>query len=159
MVSHVPSELFLVNVSYSMAEGLLVCLGTLTSQAASLVDKLNTYECESQLLIRLFPLSCCHDFNGNHQQPLEHFTLENNQKTCTNSEILGCRPLGDVNLLKLPASVPDEKGLYLSDVLCTSWNCVVDTGVEKGDVVAIWGAGKFPAPPRCCKANKSKQVR
>ena len=52
-------------------------------------------------------------------------------------------PFGDVNLLKLPASVPDEKGLYLSDVICTSWNCVVDTGVEKGDVVAIWGAGKF----------------
>lgn len=50
-------------------------------------------------------------------------------------------PYGDVNLLKLPASVPDEKGLYLSDVICTSWNCVVDTGVEKGDVVAIWGAG------------------
>ncbi|KAE8442581.1 hypothetical protein EG329_003068 [Mollisiaceae sp. DMI_Dod_QoI] len=50
-------------------------------------------------------------------------------------------PYGDVNLLKLPSSVPDEKGLYLSDVICTSWNCVVDTGVEKGDVVAIWGAG------------------
>ncbi|KAL3427272.1 s-glutathione dehydrogenase [Phlyctema vagabunda] len=50
-------------------------------------------------------------------------------------------PLGDVNLLKLPDSVPDEKGLFLSDVVCTSWNCVVDTGVEKGDVVAIWGAG------------------
>ena len=51
-------------------------------------------------------------------------------------------PNGDVNLLRLPADVPDEKGLYLSDVLATSWNCVVDTGVEKGDVVAIWGAGK-----------------
>jgi len=50
-------------------------------------------------------------------------------------------PYGDVNLLKLPDNVPDEKGLYLSDVLCTSWNCVVDTGVEKDDVVAIWGAG------------------
>ncbi|OBT77243.1 hypothetical protein VF21_04070 [Pseudogymnoascus sp. 05NY08] len=50
-------------------------------------------------------------------------------------------PFGDVNLLKLPDSVPDEKGLYLSDVICTSWNAVVDTGVEKGDVVAIWGAG------------------
>jgi len=50
-------------------------------------------------------------------------------------------PFGDVNLLKLPDSVPDEKGLYLSDVLATSWNCVVDTGVGKGDVVAIWGAG------------------
>ncbi|KAL9046847.1 MAG: hypothetical protein Q9214_000425 [Letrouitia sp. 1 TL-2023] len=50
-------------------------------------------------------------------------------------------PYGDVNLLKLPNDVPDEKGLYLSDVLSTSWNCVVDTGVKEGDVVAIWGAG------------------
>lgn len=48
---------------------------------------------------------------------------------------------GDVNLLKIPEGVPDEKALYLSDVLSTSWNCVVDTGVKKGDVVAIWGAG------------------
>jgi threonine dehydrogenase-like Zn-dependent dehydrogenase len=50
-------------------------------------------------------------------------------------------PFGDVNLLPLPDDVPDEKGLYLSDVLATSWNCVVDTGVKEGDVVAIWGAG------------------
>lgn len=48
---------------------------------------------------------------------------------------------GDVNLLKLPENVPDEKALYLSDVLATSWNCVVDTGVKEGDFVAIWGAG------------------
>ncbi|CEL10168.1 Putative Glutathione-dependent formaldehyde dehydrogenase [Aspergillus calidoustus] len=50
-------------------------------------------------------------------------------------------PYGDVNLLQLPDDVPDEKGLYLSDVLGTSWNAVVDTGVEEGDIVAIWGAG------------------
>jgi threonine dehydrogenase-like Zn-dependent dehydrogenase len=50
-------------------------------------------------------------------------------------------PLGDVNLLPLPDSIPDEAGLYLSDVLPTAWNCVVDTGVKEGDVVAIWGAG------------------
>ncbi|KAJ6060304.1 uncharacterized protein N7446_001011 [Penicillium canescens] len=50
-------------------------------------------------------------------------------------------PYGDVNLLQLPDDVPDEKGLYLSDVLGTSWNAVVDTGVEEGDTVAIWGAG------------------
>lgn len=50
-------------------------------------------------------------------------------------------PLGDVNLLPLPDDVPDEMGLYLSDVLCTSWNAVVDTGVKQGDAVAIWGAG------------------
>ncbi|KAF9027917.1 alcohol dehydrogenase [Hymenopellis radicata] len=50
-------------------------------------------------------------------------------------------PFGDVNLLPLPDDVPDEKGLYLSDVLCTSYNAVVDTGVEEGHNVAIWGAG------------------
>ncbi|ETN44635.1 uncharacterized protein HMPREF1541_10305 [Cyphellophora europaea CBS 101466] len=48
---------------------------------------------------------------------------------------------GDVNLLHIPEGVPDEKALYLSDVLATSWNCVVDTGVKEGDVVAVWGAG------------------
>lgn len=50
-------------------------------------------------------------------------------------------PYGDVNLLSIPADVPDEKALYLSDVMATSWHCVVDTGVKKGDVVGIWGAG------------------
>ena len=50
-------------------------------------------------------------------------------------------PYGDVNLLQLPDDVPDEKGLGLADVLGTSWNAVVDTGVEEGDTVAIWGAG------------------
>lgn len=50
-------------------------------------------------------------------------------------------PYGDVNLLPLPDDVPDEKGLYLSDVLATSWHAVVDTGVQDGDAVAIWGAG------------------
>ncbi|KAK1141956.1 hypothetical protein N8T08_008279 [Aspergillus melleus] len=50
-------------------------------------------------------------------------------------------PYGDVNLLQLPDDVPDEKGLYLSDVLATSYHCVVDTGVTTGDIVAVWGAG------------------
>ena len=50
-------------------------------------------------------------------------------------------PLGDVNLLELPDDVPDEKGLFLSDVLATSYHCVKDTGVYKDDNVAIFGAG------------------
>lgn len=50
-------------------------------------------------------------------------------------------PLGDNNLLKLPDNIPDEKGLFLSDVIPTAWNCVVDTGVKEGDVVGVWGGG------------------
>ena len=68
-------------------------------------------------------------------------------------------PYGDVNLLHLPDDVPDEKGLYLSDVLSTSWNCVVDTGVKEGDVVAIWGAG--PIGQMCAEMsfmNGAKRV-
>ena len=36
-------------------------------------------------------------------------------------------PYGDVNLLPIPDDVPDEKALYVSDVIATSWHCVVDT--------------------------------
>ncbi|KAH7136234.1 chaperonin 10-like protein [Dactylonectria macrodidyma] len=50
-------------------------------------------------------------------------------------------PLGDVNLLEIPVEVPDEKALFLSDVLATSYHCVKDTGVSSGDEVAIFGAG------------------
>ena len=50
-------------------------------------------------------------------------------------------PIGDVNLLELPDDVPDEKGLYLSDVLATSYNAVKDTAVYPDDTVAIFGAG------------------
>lgn len=50
-------------------------------------------------------------------------------------------PFGGVNLLEVPDEVPDEKALYLSDVLCTSYNAVKDTVVYEGDNVAIFGAG------------------
>jgi D-arabinose 1-dehydrogenase-like Zn-dependent alcohol dehydrogenase len=47
-------------------------------------------------------------------------------------------PKGAVNLLPVPDGVPDEKVLYLSDVVGTSYHNVVDTGVKEGDVVAVW---------------------
>ncbi|KAL9938062.1 hypothetical protein V8E36_002685 [Tilletia maclaganii] len=50
-------------------------------------------------------------------------------------------PHASVNCLPIPDDVPDEKALYLSDVMPTSYHCVVDTGVKEGDIVGIWGAG------------------
>ncbi|KAJ3493056.1 hypothetical protein NLJ89_g11102 [Agrocybe chaxingu] len=50
-------------------------------------------------------------------------------------------PKGEVNLLPIPDEVPDEQALYLSDIIPTSYHAVVDTGVEKGDVVGIWLKG------------------
>ncbi|KAF9240854.1 GroES-like protein [Melanogaster broomeanus] len=62
-------------------------------------------------------------------------------------------PLGEVNLLPVPAELPDEKVLFLSDVLPTSYHAVVDTGVEEGDTVGIWGLGPI-VPERLALAEK-----
>ncbi|RXW12703.1 hypothetical protein EST38_g13152 [Candolleomyces aberdarensis] len=48
-------------------------------------------------------------------------------------------PRGSVNLLPTPDHVPNEQALHLSDILPTSYHAIADTGVEKGDTVAIWG--------------------
>lgn len=47
----------------------------------------------------------------------------------------------DVNLLKLPEHNNDDKYVLLSDILPTAWHANELGQVEKGDIVAIWGAG------------------
>ena len=61
-------------------------------------------------------------------------------------------PNGDVNLLKIPNDVPDEKALYLSDVLATSYHCVVDTGVKK---VMSLPSGVLVLSARCVRTLHS----
>ena len=39
------------------------------------------------------------------------------------------------------SDVTDEQALYLSDILPTSYWCVLDSGVTKGSTVAVWGGG------------------
>ena len=56
------------------------------------------------------------------------------------AEYVRC-PFADTNLLKVPDSVPDEKALYLSDIVPTSYHSVVCAEVGKGKSVAIWGMG------------------
>jgi threonine dehydrogenase-like Zn-dependent dehydrogenase len=50
-------------------------------------------------------------------------------------------PHADINCLPVPDTLPDEKLILLSDVLCTAWHANELGGVQKGSCVAIWGAG------------------
>lgn len=50
-------------------------------------------------------------------------------------------PKGNVGPFKVPGSLPDEKVLFLTDILPTAWQAVTNANVGKGSSVAIYGAG------------------
>lgn len=53
-----------------------------------------------------------------------------------------CRiPYADHNCLKVPDGVSDEKALFLSDIVCTSYHSVVDVGFQAGQTAIVFGAG------------------
>ena len=50
-------------------------------------------------------------------------------------------PKANVGPIKIPANLSDEKVLFLSDILPTGYQAVVNTGIGKGSSLAIFGAG------------------
>jgi threonine dehydrogenase-like Zn-dependent dehydrogenase len=50
-------------------------------------------------------------------------------------------PFADVNTLKVPAGVPDEKLLFLGDIFPTAFMGAEFCDIQPGDIVAVWGAG------------------
>jgi threonine dehydrogenase-like Zn-dependent dehydrogenase len=50
-------------------------------------------------------------------------------------------PFADVGPLKIPAGVPDEKVLFLSDIFPTGYMGAELCEIKPGDVVAVWGCG------------------
>jgi threonine dehydrogenase-like Zn-dependent dehydrogenase len=50
-------------------------------------------------------------------------------------------PFADVGPIKIPADMPDEKVLFLSDILPTGYMGAEMCDIRKGDVIAVWGAG------------------
>lgn len=50
-------------------------------------------------------------------------------------------PYADVNHVKIPAGLPDEKVLFLSDILPTGWMAAEACGIRPGETVAVWGCG------------------
>lgn len=50
-------------------------------------------------------------------------------------------PKGNIGPFKVPGSLPDEKVLFLTDILPTAWQAVTNAQIGKGSSVAIYGAG------------------
>jgi threonine dehydrogenase-like Zn-dependent dehydrogenase len=50
-------------------------------------------------------------------------------------------PFADVGPIKVPDDLPDEKVLFLSDILPTGYMAAENCDIERGDTVAVWGCG------------------
>lgn len=50
-------------------------------------------------------------------------------------------PFADVGPIKVPNDIPDDKVLFLSDILPTGYMAAVNCNIQKNDTVAIWGCG------------------
>jgi threonine dehydrogenase-like Zn-dependent dehydrogenase len=61
--------------------------------------------------------------------------------------------------LPIPDDVPDEKALYLSDVIPTSYHGTELAQVKEGDIVGIWGLGPIGLmTARWCFIRKAAKV-
>lgn len=68
-------------------------------------------------------------------------------------------PFADVNCLPIPDDVPDNKALYLSDIIPTSYHGCEIGNVKKGSVVAIWGLGPIGLlEARWCQILGAKRI-
>jgi threonine dehydrogenase-like Zn-dependent dehydrogenase len=50
-------------------------------------------------------------------------------------------PFADVGLFKVPLELPDEKVLFLTDILPTGYMAAENCNIQPGDTVAVWGCG------------------
>ena len=50
-------------------------------------------------------------------------------------------PFADIGALKIPAHLPDEKVLFLTDIFPTGYMAAENCEIKPGDTVAVWGCG------------------
>ncbi|MBI1885371.1 MAG: alcohol dehydrogenase catalytic domain-containing protein [Chloroflexi bacterium] len=50
-------------------------------------------------------------------------------------------PFGHFTLEKVPDGIPDEKAIFVGDILSTGYFCADQGGIQPGDVVAVVGSG------------------
>jgi threonine dehydrogenase-like Zn-dependent dehydrogenase len=66
-------------------------------------------------------------------------------------------PFGNTLPIKVPEGPPDDRFVYLSDVLPTAWQAVEYANVREGSVVAVLGLG--PIGDMCCRIARHKGAR
>jgi threonine dehydrogenase-like Zn-dependent dehydrogenase len=66
-------------------------------------------------------------------------------------------PFGNSLPIKVPDGPPDDRFVYLSDVLPTAWQAVEYANVREGGVVAVLGLG--PIGDMCCRVAQHKGAR
>jgi threonine dehydrogenase-like Zn-dependent dehydrogenase len=59
-------------------------------------------------------------------------------------------PFADVGPLKIPQGLDDEQVLFLTDIFPTGYMAADNCNIQKGDTVAVWGAG--PVGQFCIKS-------
>src|SRR5690349_3212146 len=50
-------------------------------------------------------------------------------------------PFADTGPVKIESDLPDEKVLFLSDILPTGWMAAEHCDIKPGDTIAVWGCG------------------
>ena len=50
-------------------------------------------------------------------------------------------PFADVGPIRIPDGIPDEKVLFLSDILPTGYMAAENCDIKPGDTIAVWGCG------------------
>ena len=50
-------------------------------------------------------------------------------------------PFANVGPIKIPAGIPDEKVIFLSDIFPTGFMAAENCNIQPGDTVAVWGCG------------------
>lgn len=50
-------------------------------------------------------------------------------------------PFSDIGPIVIPDGLPDDRVLFLSDILPTGWMAAKNAEIEPGDTVAVWGCG------------------
>jgi threonine dehydrogenase-like Zn-dependent dehydrogenase len=50
-------------------------------------------------------------------------------------------PFANIGPIKIPAELPDEKVLFLSDIFPTGYMAAENCNIQPGDTIAVWGCG------------------